>query len=100
MASRYIIDPDIESATSRDGAYDTLTSPRRGGVRFVDDADRAWAEAISADGRTTDQYMSVHARLLHPAASDTRQLGGRRNPAHRRFSTAVSEGPGHKNRPG
>jgi hypothetical protein len=55
--SRYIIDPDIESGAFADDLYDTLTSPRRGSVRFVDDEDRAWAEAISSDKRTTDQYV-------------------------------------------
>ena len=85
MASRYIIDPDIESAASRDGAYDTLTSPRRGGVRFVNDADRAWAEAISADGRTTDQYMhdSFTQLLRIPVSSEageSQRIVGSRQP--------------------
>ena len=102
MASRYIIDPDIESAASRDGAYDTLTSPRRGGVRFVNDADRAWAEAISADGRTTDQYMhdSFTQLLRIPVSSEageSRRIVGSRQPSVRVLvtKTALDRVHGH-----
>ena len=100
--SRYIIDPDIESAAFRDGVYDTLTSPRRGGVRFVDDADGAWAEAISTDGRTTDQYVhdSFTQLLRIPVSSEageSRRIVGSRQPSVRVLvtKTALDRGNGH-----
>lgn len=46
---------DPESAAIVGAAYDAATSPRRGGVRFVDPDDRAAAESIVADPRTTGQ---------------------------------------------
>lgn len=68
--SRYIIDSDIESGSFWDDVYDTLTSPSRGGVRFVDDDDRVWAGAISSDERTTDQYvLDSFTQLLQIAVS-------------------------------
>jgi hypothetical protein len=100
--SRYVIDPDIESAAFWDDVYDTLTSPRRGGVRFVDDADRAWAEAISTDGRTTDQYVhDSFTQLLRIAVSseagESRRIVGSRQPSVRILvtKTALDRGHGH-----
>jgi hypothetical protein len=100
--SRYIIDPDIESAAFWDDVYDTLTSPRRGGVRFVDDADRAWAAAISTDERTTDQYVhDAFTQLLRIAAgaetSESRRIVGARQPSVRVLvtRTALEAGHGH-----
>lgn len=55
--SRFTFDPDIESAAYFDSLYDNLLSPRRGGPRFVDPADVAWAETIANDERTNDQYL-------------------------------------------
>ena len=65
---RYIIDPDIESAAYWDDLYDTLTSPRRGGPRFVGEEDRAWADAIATDERTVEQY-------LHDAVTELVRIG-------------------------
>jgi len=48
-----VLDP--ESAAIVRAAYDAATSPRRGGPRFVDEEDRARAEALQADSRTTAQ---------------------------------------------
>lgn len=56
-ASRFIIDPDLEMSAWLDDVYEKLTSPRRGGPRFVDPADREWAESIATDPRTTEQYL-------------------------------------------
>ncbi|MEO6942214.1 MAG: DUF222 domain-containing protein [Terrimesophilobacter sp.] len=55
--SRFILDPDLEMSAWLDDVYDKLTSPRRGGPRFIDDADRVWAENIATDPRTTEQYL-------------------------------------------
>lgn len=46
---------DPESAAVLTTAIDNLTSPRRGGPRFVHEEDRARAEGIVADERTTEQ---------------------------------------------
>ncbi|HEY9478270.1 MAG TPA: DUF222 domain-containing protein [Microbacteriaceae bacterium] len=66
--SRFILDPDLETSAYLDDVYDKLTSPRRGGPRFIDEADRAWAEGIANDDRTTDQY-------LHDAVTALVRLG-------------------------
>ena len=55
--SRYTFDPDLDAAAYLDDVYDKLMSPRRGGPRFVDPADVAWAERIANDERTNDQYL-------------------------------------------
>ena len=55
--SRFTLDPDIETSAYLDDLYDKLVSPRRGGPRFVDLADQAWAENIVNDPRTTEQYL-------------------------------------------
>jgi hypothetical protein len=47
--SRFILDPDLETGAYLDDLYDKLTSPRRGGPRFIDPADQAWAEAVAND---------------------------------------------------
>ena len=46
---------DPESAAVLVGALDAATSPRRGGPRFVDAADSAWAKRVLDDSRTTEQ---------------------------------------------
>lgn len=66
--SRYTIDPDIETAAYIDNLFDNLLSPRRGGPRFVDPEDKAWAETIANDERTNDQY-------LHDAFAGLLRLG-------------------------
>ena len=91
--SRYIIDPDLESAAFWDDVYDKLTSPRRGGPRFVDEADMKWAEAIAADERTTEQYVhDAVTQLLRIAVAsektDSRRIIGSRQPAVRVLVTS------------
>jgi hypothetical protein len=83
---RYVIDGDLESTAFLDGLYDAMTSPRRGGPRFVSPEDQAWAEAVKGDARTTEQY--VHDGVLHLLRSatliddaDTRAIVGSRVPA-------------------
>lgn len=46
---------DPESAAVIVGAYDAVTSPRRGGPRFVDPTEAARAEELVADTRTLEQ---------------------------------------------
>lgn len=66
--ARYTIDPDIETAAYLDDLYNKLTSPRRGGPRFVDPEGTAWAQSILDDTRTTEQY-------LHDAFAELIRLG-------------------------
>ena len=91
---RYIIDPDVESAAFWDDTYDKLTSPRRGGARFVDKADQDWAETIATDPRSTEQYVhdsitqllriAVDAEFADPAdTANSRRIIGSRTPAVR-----------------
>ncbi len=86
--SRYIFDPDLEASAFWDDVYDTLTSPRRGGPRFSDPAGQAWAEAIAADERTTEQYAhDAFTELLRIGVTadttDSRIIIGSRIPAVR-----------------
>ncbi len=55
--SRFILDGDLETSAWLDDVYDKLTSPRRGGPRFIDPADQVWAENIATDLRSTEQYL-------------------------------------------
>jgi hypothetical protein len=100
--SRYIVDPDIESAAFWDDMYDTLTSPRRGGARFVDEADKTWADAIANDPRTTEQYVHDALTQLLRIGVDTDSAGahtivGSRPPAVRVLvsATALEHRTGH-----
>ena len=85
---RLIIDTDLESGALWNDVYDKITSPRRGGPRFVDPADEAWAEAISTDERTTEQYAhDGFTQLLRIAidadAKNNSRIIGTRLPAVR-----------------
>ncbi len=102
--NRYVIDPDIETAAFLDDLYDHATSPRRGNVTFQTDEDRAWADAVGRDSRTTDQYVhDTFTDLLRIAVSsdspDTRGLIGSRQPSVRVLVTARAlesgDGVGH-----
>lgn len=74
-----------EDAALIDDIYDQLTSPRRGGPRFTRDDDKARAEAILRDPRTTEQLASDgFLELLHHGAHvDPTKLLGTRKPAVR-----------------
>ncbi len=72
------------------GAYflsvlDELTSPRRGGPRFVDQRDRSRAEQMLEDARTTDRIAAdgVMQLLRIGTAADANQVYGSRKPAVR-----------------
>ena len=89
--SRYIIDPDLESAAYWDELYDTLTSPRRGGPRFVGSDERAWADAMAADERTTEQYVhDAVTELVRVGVSADHGIVGARQPAVRVMVTERS----------
>jgi len=61
--------------------FDSITSPRRGGVRFVDKEQAAWAKRIQDDPRTTAQIAADSLVQLLKIAGDAdkgRVFGGRR----------------------
>ena len=61
--------------------FDSITSPRRGGVRFVDREKAAWAKRVQDDPRSTDQIAAdAFVQLLKIAgeADQGRVFGGRR----------------------
>ncbi|TFD90355.1 DUF222 domain-containing protein [Cryobacterium serini] len=63
--------------------YDALTSPRRGGVRFVDPERAAWAKSVKDDPRTLDQIAadSFTQLLKLGADADPNTLFGGHRPA-------------------
>ncbi|MEO9104371.1 MAG: DUF222 domain-containing protein [Terrimesophilobacter sp.] len=99
--SRYTLDPDLEMSAWLDDVYDKLTSPRRGGPRFIDPGDREWSDSIATDTRTTEQYLhdafvglfrkGVDADLAEARAN----LAGARadKPGRRRFPRIVGSRP-------
>jgi hypothetical protein len=61
--------------------YDAITSPRRGGPRFVDDSDRGEVDALLADTRTTEQLAAdafLELLRLGARADDATFVGDRR----------------------
>ena len=61
--------------------FDSITSPRRGGVRFVDPARAAWATRIQDDPRSTEQIAAdslVQLLKIAGEADPGRVFGGRR----------------------
>lgn len=102
---RYTINPDIESAAFIDDVFDRIMAPRRSnGPRFVDPADKAWAESISTDSRTPDQYLhDSFVDLLRLAvqsnSTESRRIVGSRMPAVRilvaKPSLESGDGVGH-----
>lgn len=88
----WVMDPETSAVFG--SLFERATSPRRGGPRFVGDDDRAVAEAVLADERTTEQLASdVFLELLrHGADADSSQLlesGGAAITVH------VGKGAGH-----
>jgi hypothetical protein len=62
-------------------AYDALTGPRRGGVRFVDKERAAWAKQIQNDPRSTEQIAAdsfIQLLKLGSEVDPGKMLGGRR----------------------
>ncbi|TFD27577.1 DUF222 domain-containing protein [Cryobacterium cryoconiti] len=61
--------------------FDSITSPRRGGVRFVDKEKAAWAKRVQDDPRTTEQIAAdalVQLLKIAGEADQGRVFGGRR----------------------
>ena len=84
--SRFIIDADAESTALLNSIYDSVLSPRRGGPRFIDPDDKAWADAVVADQRTDAQYAHdafVQLLRIGSAADESRMIVGSRQPAVR-----------------
>ncbi len=72
---------DPESAAIVTATFDAVTSPRRGGPRFVDPQRAARAEAVAADERTTEQFVLdafVELIRIGTAADATVVLGAKR----------------------
>jgi hypothetical protein len=76
---------DPENAALLTDAFDRVTMPRRGGVHFVDPAERARADAIVADPRTTEQLtLDALVQMVRLAGQvDDGQIFGERAPAVR-----------------
>jgi hypothetical protein len=103
-AVRYIIDADLETSAFIDDLTDKLMSPRRNGPRFVDPADREWADSVSADPRTPAQYLHDSITGLIELATrsnepENRKIVGSRKPSVRVLVTGdtlkTGEGIGH-----
>jgi hypothetical protein len=92
---------DPESAALVTDAIDCVTAPRRNGPRFVDDAERARADAIINDPRTTEQLAldALVEMVRIAAAADPGRVFGVRKPAVRVHVDARDlerrEGAGH-----
>lgn len=76
---------DPESAALVSDSLDAITSPRRGGPRFMDAAAREKAAALEADSRTLDQLMvDALVDIVRVAASaDAGRVFGQRRPSVR-----------------
>jgi uncharacterized protein DUF222 len=93
----WLLDP--ESAAIVTEVYDRATSPRRGGLRFVDPERQAAASAISDDPRSTEQIASdsFTELLRQSGAVDRNVLLGGGDPSVRVLVRAVAleTGVGH-----
>lgn len=75
---------DPESAAIVVSAYDSATSPRRGGPRFVDPAEAARAEVLVRDTRATEQIaLDTFVDLIRAGSAAEPNLLGTRQPAVR-----------------
>jgi hypothetical protein len=76
---------DPESAALVTDAIDCVTAPRRNGPRFLDDTERARADAIMKDPRTTEQLaLDALVEMIRIAsAADPGRVFGIRKPAVR-----------------
>lgn len=88
--TKYTWELDPEGAALIDDIYDQITSPRRGGPRFIDEGERARAEALLDDPRTTEQLASDSFLDLLAIAADTEptHIIGLARPAVRVLVTA------------
>lgn len=81
---------DPESAALVTDAFDLVTSPRRGGPRFVDTEEKRRADRIAGDERSTEQIMldSLVEMIRIAGEADTGIVFGRKRPAVRVLVTA------------
>jgi hypothetical protein len=92
---------DPESAALVTDAIDCVTAPRRNGPRFLDDTERARADAIERDPRSTEQLAldALVEMVRISAAADPGRVFGVRKPAVRVHVDARDlerrEGTGH-----
>jgi hypothetical protein len=92
---------DPESAALVTDAIDCVTAPRRNGPRFLDDAERARAEAIMKDPRSTEQLaLDALVEMIRIASvADPGRVFGIKKPAVRVHVDArdleCREGAGH-----
>ncbi|MEC5149422.1 hypothetical protein RCH22_001063 [Cryobacterium psychrotolerans] len=65
--------------------YDAITSPRRGGVRFVDKVQAAWAKRVQDDPRTNEPLTAdaFLALIKLGVKADPKRIVGGRRPAVR-----------------
>ncbi|MEC5149056.1 DUF222 domain-containing protein [Cryobacterium sp. GrIS_2_6] len=65
--------------------YDAITSPRLGGVRFVDKVQAAWAKRVQDDPRSTEQLTAdgFLALIKLGVKADPKRSAGGRSPAVR-----------------
>lgn len=94
---RITITPDIESAVFWTDVIDKITSPRRGGPRFVSESETSWADAVENDNRSTEQYLhdSITELLRLAVSADTtrsRAIVGSRQPSVRVLVTGQALG--------
>jgi len=77
-----LLDPD--SAAVVVATFDAITSPRRGGPRFMDPAARGYADRITADSRTTEQVaVDSFVELIRLGGAAAPQIVGAQRPAVR-----------------
>lgn len=90
--TRYTWELDPEGAALVDGIYDQITSPGRGGPRFVDEREQARATAILDDSRTTEQLASDGFLGLLSLAldADVSHIVGKSTPAVRVLVTGTA----------
>jgi hypothetical protein len=95
--SRLVWVMDPETAVTVKDVFDRLTSPKRGGVRFVADAEKTKAARILEDTRTVAQLASDgFEQLLRAGAdSDSRRLLGSGAPVVRVTATRTAFASGH-----
>ena len=75
---------DPESAAVVVATFDGITSPRRGGPRFLDPAARGYADRISTDTRSTEQLaVDAFIELIRIGADAAPAVVGAQRPAVR-----------------
>ncbi len=75
---------DPESAAMVTATFDAITSPRRGGPRFIDPAAIDYAEQLTLDSRTTEQIaLDAFVELIRLGGSAAPEIVGAQRPAVR-----------------